>query len=86
MFVEIDAPSSDLIAMNLTMAAVDRWLENLSEDRSGQEIGREIGSMYREIRAVVVALSPDEEEDDDEEDDDDEVEQTVVDLRREIAV
>lgn len=85
MFVEIDAASSDLIAMNLTMAAIDRWLENLSDDRSGEQIGREIGSMYREIRAVVSALSPDEDEDDEDEDEADD-EETVVELRREIAV
>jgi hypothetical protein len=66
---ELDAPSNDVIAMNLTIAALDRWLENSSDDKSGQEIGREIGAMYREIHTVVASISPDEDEDDEDEDD-----------------
>lgn len=71
---EIDAPSNDVIAMNLTIAAVDRWLEN-SSATSGREVGREIGAMYREIHNVLDELSPngDDEDDDDEEEDDDPV-------------
>ncbi len=81
---ELDAPSNDVIAMNLTIAAIDRWLENSSDDKSGQEIGREIGAMYREIHAVVASISPDEDEvgDDDEDDEDDE---GVVGLTRSLA-
>ena len=47
MYAELEAPSNDVIAMNLTIAAIDRWLENSSDDKSGQEVGREIGAMYR---------------------------------------
>ena len=68
---EIDAPSNDVIAMNLTIAAVDWWLENSSAS-SGQEVGREIGAMYREIHAVLDQISPDDEEEDEDDDDDDE--------------
>lgn len=67
---EIDAPSNDVIAMNLTIAAVDRWLENASAS-SGQEVGREIGAMYREIHAVLDQISPSDDDEDDDEDDDD---------------
>jgi hypothetical protein len=67
---ELDAPSNDVIAMNLTIAAVDRWLENASAS-SGQEVGREIGAMYREIHAVLEQISPSDDDDDDEDDDDD---------------
>jgi hypothetical protein len=67
---EIDAPSNDVIAMKLTISAVDRWLEN-SSATSGQEVGREIGAMYREIHKVLDDISPADDEDDDEEDDDD---------------
>jgi hypothetical protein len=70
MYAEIEAPSNDVIAMNLTIAAVDRWLENSSSDRSGEDVGREIGAMYREIHEVVASISP--SEDDEEEDEDDE--------------
>ena len=72
MYSEIDAPKNDVIAMNLTIAAIDRWLENSPDDKSGQEIGREIGAMYREIHGVVASVTPDDEDDDDEEDDEDE--------------
>lgn len=67
---EIDAPSNDVIAMNLTLAAVDRWLENSSAS-SGQEVGREIGAMYREIHAVLEQISPGDDDDDEDEDDED---------------
>ena len=80
-YAELDAPSNDVIAMNLTIAAIDRWLENSSDDRSGQDLGREIGAMYREIHGVVSSLSPIDE--DDEEDEDDEV---VIDIPHSIAV
>ncbi len=80
-YAELDAPSSDVIAMNLTIAAIDRWLENSSDDKSGQELGREIGAMYREIHGVVASLSPIDE--DDEEDEDDEA---IIDIPHGIAV
>jgi hypothetical protein len=75
MYAELEAPSNDVIAMNLTIAAIDRWLENSSDDKSGQEVGREIGAMYREIHTVVASISP---ADDDEDDEDDEDEDTIV--------
>jgi hypothetical protein len=74
MYAELEAPSNDVIAMNLTIAAIDRWLENSSDDKTGQEVGREIGAMYREIHAVIASMSPYDDEDD--EDDDDE--ETIV--------
>jgi len=79
MELELDAPTNDVIAMNLTMAALEQWLKNVSSDRSGRELGREIAAMYREIHAAVDEMSPEEEEDDfdfdgeeDDEDDEDE--------------
>jgi hypothetical protein len=81
-YAELDAPSNDIIAMNLTIAAVDRWLENVSDDKTGQEVGREIGAMYREIHTVVASISPDEEDEEDEDEDD----QGAVDLNHGIAV
>jgi hypothetical protein len=76
MELELDAPTNDVIAMHLTMAALDQWLKNVSSDRSGQELGREIAAMYREIHAAVDEMSPEEEDDldfeDDDEDEDDE--------------
>ncbi|HXO17393.1 MAG TPA: hypothetical protein VN909_04415 [Candidatus Dormibacteraeota bacterium] len=70
MYAELEAPSNDVIAMNMTIAAIDRWLENSSEDKSGQEVGREIGAMYREIHTVVASISPPDEDDDEEDDED----------------
>ncbi len=75
MELELDAPTNDVIAMNLTIAALEQWLKNVSSDRSGQELGREIAAMYREIHAAVDEMSPEEEDDDfnlDDEDEDDE--------------
>jgi hypothetical protein len=80
MELELDAPTNDVIAMNLTIAALEQWLKNVSADRSGQELGREIAAMYREIHAAVDEMSPEEEDDDldfddeDEEDDEDDEE------------
>lgn len=82
MYGELEAPSNDVIAMNLTIAAIDRWLENSSDDKSGQEVGREIGAMYREIHSVVASITPDEDEDDEDEEDD----EGVVGLTRPVAV
>ena len=69
MHFEIDAPSNDVIAMNLTIAALDRWLANGGERQSGEEVGKEIGAMYREIHAVVDEVSPDDEDEEEEEED-----------------
>jgi hypothetical protein len=60
---------NDIIAMNLTIAAVDRWLENSSAS-SGQEVGREIGAMYREIYAILEQISPSDDDDEDDEEED----------------
>jgi len=78
MELELDAPTNDVIAMHLTIAALDQWLKNVSSDRSGQELGREIAAMYREIHAAVDEMSPDEEDDDydfDDQEDEDEDEE-----------
>lgn len=73
---ELDAPANDIIAMNLTIAALDRWVANVSPGDDGEEVGKQIGAMYREIRLVLEELEAelpgDDEEDEDEEDDDDE--------------
>ena len=79
MEIELDAPTNDVIAMHLTIAALDQWLKNVSSDRGGQELGREIAAMYREIHAAVDEMSPEEEDDDfdfdDDEDEDEEEEE-----------
>ena len=75
MDLEIDAPATDLIAMNLTIAALDQWLQNDVTDRSGESLGREIGALYREIHSAVAEMNnPDDEDEDDYEDDEDEEE------------
>lgn len=75
--MEVEAASNDVIAMNLTIAALDQWLKDVSSSRSGEELGREIAALYREIHAAVDEMSPDEEDDDfdDEEEDEDEDEE-----------
>ena len=73
MYGKLNASSKDVVAMNLTIAALHRWLSNLENNTSGAGIGREIGAMYREIRGVVAELSVDdfdEDENEDEEEDD----------------
>jgi predicted nucleic acid-binding Zn-ribbon protein len=74
MDLEIDAASSDVIAMNLTIAALDQWLKDVSSSRSGEELGREIAALYREIHAAVDEMTPGDDEDDEYEDDDEEEE------------
>lgn len=73
MDIDIDASSTDVIAMNLTMAALEQWLKNVSADRNGEDLGREIGALYREIHSAVDEMQsvPDDEEDDEDEEDDD---------------
>jgi hypothetical protein len=84
MYGKLNASSKDVVAMNLTIAALHRWLSNLENNASGERIGREIGAMYREIHCVVTELSVDNfDEEDDEEDDDDE---ERVDIAPRIAV
>jgi beta-phosphoglucomutase-like phosphatase (HAD superfamily) len=75
MEMEIDAPTNDVIAMNLTIAALDQWLKNVGSERNGEELGREIGAMYRVIHAAVDEMSPEEDDDDFEFDDEDEEEE-----------
>lgn len=74
MELELDAATNDVIAMNLTIAALDQWLKDVSSSRSGEDLGREIAAMYREIHAAVDEMSPDDEDEDDfdDEEDDDE--------------
>ena len=87
MHFELDAPSTDVIAMNLTIAALDRWLSTFPEAESGEEVGKQIGAMYREIHFVVDELSPDEDgpDEDEEDEDDDEDEDETFDRERRIA-
>ena len=75
---ELDAPANDIIAMNLTIAAVDRWLENSPENQSGQAVGSEIGAMYRAIHAVVDDVSPEQPDDDEDDEDDEEDDETLI--------
>lgn len=74
---ELEASATDVIAMNLTMTALEQWLKNVSSDRRGEELGREIGELYREIHSAVAEMSPDDDDEDDEdyEDDDDDEEE-----------
>lgn len=91
MELELDAPTNDVIAMHLTIAALDRWLANVSSERGGRELGREIAAMYREIHAAVDEMSPEEtdddldfgpEEDEDEDDEDDDEEEEELEDER----
>jgi len=78
----MDAPTNDLIAMNLTIAALEQWLKNVSPDRSGEELGREIGALYREIHVAVDEMSHvGEDFDDEDEDFEDEEEEGADDER-----
>lgn len=74
MHFESDAISTEAIAMNITIAALEGWLKNVPADRSGEDLGREIGALYREIFSAVDEMSPasDEDEDEEEEDEDEE--------------
>lgn len=70
-------PSADVIAMNLTIAAVESWMRTgVSELRAGEDVGREVGAIYREIHAAVSETAEQfedpEDEDFDDDDDDDE--------------
>jgi hypothetical protein len=71
---KLNATSKDVVTMNLTIAALHRWLSNLENNTSGKQIGREIGAMYREIYEVVAEMSVGDNGDDldDEDDEDDE--------------
>ena len=60
---DMDAPTNDVIAMNLAVAAIEQWLKNVSADRRGEDLGREIGALYREIHAAVSEMSAGKEED-----------------------
>ncbi len=67
----------DVIAMNLTIAALEQWLKNVDASRRGEDLGREIGALYREIHSAVDEMASVDDEDDDfdfgdEEDEEDE--------------
>ncbi len=69
----------DVIAMNLTMTALEQWLKNVDATRRGEDLGREIGALYREIHSAVdemASVGDDDEEyefdNGDEEDEEDE--------------
>ena len=83
MEMEMAGSTNDVIAMNLTIAALEEWLKTNSE-RNGADLGREIGAMYREIHTAVDEMSPEEDDDfdfDDEEDDEEDEEAEVSDER-----
>ena len=70
-----NAMSTQEIAMNITIAALDGWLKNVPADRAGEDLGREIGAMYREVYSAVDEMTSGDgfdEEDEDEEEEDDE--------------
>jgi hypothetical protein len=67
----------DVIAMNLTVAALEQWLKNVDASRRGEDLGREIGALYREIHSAVDEMASIDDEDEDfdfgdEEDEEDE--------------
>ena len=66
MMTEYDTSSSDIIAMNLTIAALERFLSPESF-ATGDEVGREVGAIYRAIHEAVDEFVPEEEEDEDDE-------------------
>jgi len=80
--MELEAPTNDLIAMNLTIATLEQWLKNVNSERRGSELGREIAAMYREIHAAVDEMSPgatdDFEVDDEECSEEDEDDETLT--------
>lgn len=66
----------DVIAMNLTIAALEGWLKNVDASRRGEDLGREIGALYREIHSAVDEMASVDDDDEDfdfgdEEDDED---------------
>jgi hypothetical protein len=65
--------STEAIAMKLTIAAVEAWARNGSSDfHTGEDIGREVGAIYREIHAAVSeSVQPFEDDEELEDDDDD---------------
>lgn len=63
--------------MNLTIAALEQWLKNVDASRRGEDLGREIGALYREIHSAVDEMASVDDEDEDfdfgdEEDEEDE--------------
>lgn len=60
--------------MNLTIAALEQWLKNVDSTKRGEDLGREIGALYREIHSAVdeMASIGDDDEDDEFEDEEDE--------------
>ena len=75
MEMDIEAPTTDVIAMNLTMAALEQWLKNVSAERNGEDLGREIGALYREIHSAVDEMTSSEEPDEDEDEEEEEEEE-----------
>ncbi len=61
---ESHALGTEVIAMNIAIAALDGWLKNVPADRGGEDLGREIGALYREVFSAVDEMSPSPEEDD----------------------
>ncbi len=78
---EVDAPATDVIAMNLALAAIEAWLPSGSAERGGETLGREVGALYREIHAAVVAATAGDAEDDEDAYDDEEDDEEDEDAR-----
>lgn len=77
-----NAMSTKEIAMNITIAALDGWLKNVPADRGGEDLGREIGALYREVYSAVDEMSGEEEyEEEDEDEEEDEEEEGGIDER-----
>lgn len=55
----------DVIAMNLTIAALEGWLKNVDASRRGEDLGREIGALYREIHSAVDEMASVDDDDED---------------------
>ncbi|MHB8462916.1 MAG: hypothetical protein ACYDA1_09735 [Vulcanimicrobiaceae bacterium] len=76
--IELEELNPDAIAMELTVAAIEAWLNRSTEDRDGEAIGREIGAMYREIHTAVAEMHIEEEDEDGDFDEEEEQETEVV--------
>ena len=69
-----NAMSTREIAMNITIAALDGWLKNVPADRTGEDLGREIGAVYREVYSAVDEMTSSDEFDEEDEDEEEEEE------------
>ena len=80
--IEVHELTTDAIAMELTVATIEPWLNDSEEVRNGETIGREIAAMYREIHSAVAEMHIEEENSDLEDlDEEDDLDDQLVDSR-----